>query len=1004
MDWRERSLSSPGEVLEELQVMLGEVAELPEVLRARLQAEAGLAAARSSRNRLAREYLEASLPVLDSAGLACGAAWRALGAVFGDLGESSSAWSAYARALAASEKEGNAFDIAACHNNMGNLAHYGGDDSASLKHFRRALAGFREIGHTIGMLVVGPNLASILVALESYEEAESLYAELEQLARAEGDERSLASILHNVGELHAKRGVAEKARACFRESEDLHRRLGLAGEAALSGAHLAVQLARIGEARAEDVALEVARSLDAGEVESARYEIGASLQLAVYFDARPESEEWLRRAAEKALAGGFRVERIEALETLAQHCRRAGDFEAAFAYLEEAMEEERALQRERSASALRRQQALLEVDRAREQAELARAHQRELEAINAELAASRDEAQRQAAAKGWFLSVMSHELRTPVNAIHGAACLLAGNLANERRAQCMDLIKGASESLLAVVNQQLDLARLEIGKAELSQEVFELRPWLRSILLTVAPSAAAKDLLLLADLPLDFPERIGADRFRLRQIVLNLLSNAVRYTAHGAVILRIGPGPDPDWLRIEVEDTGPGLDAAEQARIFGVFEQGKNRERGVGSSGLGLAICEFWVRHLGGHISVRSEPGIGSTFQVDVPVEGLGSCRPFTVPAMTAVVLKTDSPALRKWVEGAARDGGVRLVSDEEAPEDALWIIDSRQSMSSTDGLENCVVLDREGFSTRGSTAVGSLARVVLLPCLPEDLWSRSTSGEEGDDSSLEVPLARELGALDILIVDDDAPSRAMLEALLETWGFSVITAADGVEALSCLANKRFDLVLSDLHMPRMDGAALAGEALARGIGPGAFVLVSATAGDLVRNWAGVDAYLSKPLLPEELASLLRRFVSGASRDGLVGSTDWKIEKTKRPIPEGLVDLALWRQYAGLLGRSRFLELLHGAVKEMEGALESWQGQLVASDRESMARSAHRLAGIAAHFGFSGVSLLASELELAVLQKDLPDTFLRDGSRLRELLALSLATARGFAREEELRP
>jgi signal transduction histidine kinase len=240
-----------------------------------------------------------------------------------------------------------------------------------------------------------------------------------------------------------------------------------------------------------------------------------------------------------------------------------------------------------------------------------------------ELAAARDAAEAATQAKSAFLAHMSHEIRTPLNAVIGLSQLLAQMSLPERALGFVRHIELAGDQLLALINDVLDLSRIEAGELHLEVVPFELRSLLGAVRAMVQPQADAKALALRLDVPADVPEQLIGDPLRLRQVLLNLLSNAVKFTSSGSVTLRVrapAAAPGRVWVLISVADTGIGISPEQQGRIFEPFTQAdSSTTRRFGGTGLGLSIVRRLVGMMGGSLTLDSQLGEGSTFSVKLP-------------------------------------------------------------------------------------------------------------------------------------------------------------------------------------------------------------------------------------------------------------------------------------------------------------------------------------------------------------------------------------------------
>ena len=542
--------------------------------------------------------------------------------------------------------------------------------------------------------------------------------------------------------------------------------------------------------------------------------------------------------------------------------------------------------------ALRKHAAMLEATVRERTAELAESEQRAL-------AASR--------AKSAFLANMSHELRTPLNGVLGFAQLLARRKnrdADDRHG--LDVIIRSGEHLLGLINDVLSLSKIEAGSMTLEQTRFDLRRVVRDVENVLRIRAEEKRIRFTIDLDdSQLPATLLGDEVRLRQILLNLAGNAVKFTESGGVTLR------GRWRNgratFDVEDTGPGIAPAELSRLFAPFVQSESGRRSKEGTGLGLALSRNLARLMGGDITVESTPGRGSTFHVEVDLpaadaasEAIDTQRVFALAPNQSPkrILVVDDTAINRTVLSRllAQVGfEVREASTgEEAI--AMWrnwkphLIWMDWRMSGMDGLAatrrirdeertsgakrtpilalSASALDHE----RGEILAAGCDEFVAKPFRESTIFAklRDHLGVEYiyEDISVEPPIpaaAAEVGGStpNILVVDDDWICREVATEILRGNGVGVTTAASGGEALELLDRTRFDLVLMDLQMPTMSGIETARRIKsARARLPIIAMSADTLDGDSTRlSETGMDDYVMKPVEPDALLATVRRWL-----------------------------------------------------------------------------------------------------------------------------------------------
>ena len=499
----------------------------------------------------------------------------------------------------------------------------------------------------------------------------------------------------------------------------------------------------------------------------------------------------------------------------------------------------------------------------------------------AELRESRDAAEQANLAKSAFLATMSHELRTPLNSVIGFANLLLRNRAGTfgpQDLQFLERIRDNGTHLLALINDILDLSKIEAGKVEVRPVPTDLADLLRATAAQLEGQVRASAV----PLRLELPEGLApatVDPARFRQVIINLVGNALKFTERGEVVLRVVAGPAGRPLRVEVQDTGIGIPADRLEAIFDAFTQAEtSTERRYGGTGLGLAISRQLLRLMGADLSVTSAPGAGSTFAIVFPAAAavaraaVAAPRPAPAPDAPLVLVVDDEADARVLLTSWLQEDGYRTLDAADGPtalalaeaeRPALILLDVR--MPEMSGLEFLAHLRRRP---------GQEETPVLLVTVDP---AQETGGLLGPLEVIPKPVDRDAllravqralpsGTRHVLVVDDDVQTRQLYSALLTDAGYRVRTATDGLAALRAIEEDHPDVVLLDLMMPVMDGAAFLAT-LRREPRWAALPVAIVTALDAedaaVRNLEGVaQAVLQKgPALERTLQELVGRLL-----------------------------------------------------------------------------------------------------------------------------------------------
>ena len=624
----------------------------------------------------------------------------------------------------------------------------------------------------------------------------------------------------------------------------------------------------------------------------------------------------------------------------------------------------------------------------------------ELRSTNAELVAARDRAMDASRAKGEFLANMSHEIRTPMNGIMGMTDLLLESPMTPDQHDSLTTVKASAESLLAILNDILDFSKIESRKLELETITFSPARVISDVLKPLALRAHQKSLELLCEIDPTVPEAVVGDPVRVRQILTNLVGNAIKFTDEGHVLVTMRETARHDQrscLQVSVADTGIGIAAEKQSAIFEPFSQADgSTTRRFGGTGLGLTISTTLVQMMGGRLWVESEPGAGSTFHfsIELDVSELpGSTAPIEKLPPLSVLIVDDNPVNRRiLVEQASRwalrpqavDGGrAALEALDAAARDRrpfdLVLLDA--NMPEFDGFDVAAEIATRPDLVRPTvmmlTSSGKygdhhrcrelgIAAYLTKPVHGRELFvaiARAVGARQGTaPSPAPAPPATGTRAASapvprrrVLLVEDNAVNQRVAIGLLERRGHHVTTVDNGRAAIEQLAAGTFDVVLMDLQMPVMSGldataAIRERERTTGGHVPIVAMTAHAMAGDRERCLGGgMDGYLSKPVDPQLLFAAVEQQATNPA------------PAAKTPTPRVFDMDALLGRLGG--DRELMIEVIRLFLEDYPTRLGNIEAAVNANDADGIRVAAHALKGAAGSLGAVAVYETSSELE-----------------------------------------